>query len=184
MSDHRRNLDRARAAWRFRGQRRPDFAIAPGPGQESVWDYPRPPVTLPEPRRVEVRQGPRLLAESTGAKRVCETGSPPTVYIPPADVDLTQLQETPRRTFCEWKGEAAYLAVRGPAAIGEDVAWLYPAPFPEFAAIAGWICFYPGRVACSLDGERVRAQVGGYYGGWITSEILGPFKGEPGTGHW
>lgn len=149
-----------------------------------MWDYPRPPAMEPEARRVEVRWGSRLLAESAGAMRVCETGSPPTVYVPPADVHLRGLQETSRRTFCEWKGEAAYLAAKGPGATDQDVAWRYPDPFPEFAAIAGWICFYPGRVACFLDGERVCAQAGGYYGGWITSEILGPFKGEPGTGHW
>ncbi|MBK1724115.1 DUF427 domain-containing protein [Thiocystis violacea] len=184
MSGEDKALERARSAWRFRGQQRPDMALDPGSGQESVWDYPRPPALIAEPRAVEVRQGSEPLARSSHAMRVCETGSPPTIYIPPSDVDMTHLCPSSTRSFCEWKGEAAYLRRANPATDRQDVAWYYPQPFAPFAAIAGWICFYPGRVDCFLNGERVRAQAGGFYGGWITDEILGPFKGAPGTEHW
>ena len=170
-------IDAARAKWALRGQQRPDFAIEPGPGQESVWDYPRPPRIESDTRRVEIRFGERVLGSTTRAVRVLETASPPTFYLPPDDVTPGALVPSGRRSLCEWKGEAADLdLVDGP----ESVAWCYPRVFPEFAAIAGWIAFYPARVECFVGDERVRAQPGGYYGGWITDEIVGPVKGEPG----
>ncbi|MEM9177408.1 MAG: DUF427 domain-containing protein [Myxococcota bacterium] len=167
----------AREKWALRGQARPAFAQEPGPGEESVWDYPRPPRIVADPRPVEVRFGERVLASTSRAVRVLETASPPTFYIPPDDVDLATLAESGRTSICEWKGQAVdFDLVGGP----ESVAWCYPRVFPEFASIAGWIAFYPARVECLVAGERVRPQPGGYYGGWITDEIKGPVKGEPG----
>ncbi len=171
-------IEAHRAKWRFRGQTRPPFARIPGACEESVWDYPRPPRIDPERRAIDVRSGARVLAESTLGLRVLETASPPTVYVPPADVHTELLVPSGARSLCEWKGEAIdYDLVDGPA----SVAWSYPRVFPEFEAIAGWFAFYPARVACTLGGERVRPQPGDYYGGWLTDEIVGPVKGEAGV---
>ena len=168
--------------WTNTGQQRPDFAVAPGPGQESVWDYPRPPALVRDNRAVEVKDGDCGIAHTTAAFRILETASPPTFYLPPADVDFELLVETRGNSICEWKGMAKYWALaRDPDVL---VAWAYPRPRARFDRIKDYIAFYPGRVACYVDGERVRPQAGGFYGGWITSEVVGPFKGEPGTGHW
>jgi uncharacterized protein (DUF427 family) len=113
---------------------------------------------------------------------VLETASPPTFYLPPQDVEPSVLVPAAGSSFCEWKGRARYFDVRTPEARVASAAWAYPEPFAEFAAIAGWLAFYPRRVGCFVGGERARAQAGGFYGGWITGEIVGPFKGEPGTG--
>ena len=172
---------RLRAQWRYRGQRRPDFARAPGPGQESVWDYPRPPRIAPDARRVLIEADGRPLAESSRTVRVLETAAPPTFYLPPEDVQGDRLVANGSRSVCEWKGMAIGFDLVGGA---REVAWSYPETFPEFAAIAGWLAFYPARVACFVDGERVQPQPGRFYGGWITSDVVGPFKGEPGTAHW
>jgi uncharacterized protein (DUF427 family) len=131
---------------------------------------------------VEVHHAGALLARSPRAIRVCETGSPPTLYLPPDDVVMEHLAVSARRSFCEWKGEARYFHLQVAPAL--DVAWCYPRPLAGFETYAGWICFYPGRVACKLGGEPVRPQPGDYYGGWITSDVVGPFKGDPGTSHW
>jgi len=185
MSSNRNDLDRARAAWRWRGQQRPDFAITPGPGQESVWDYPRPPAYVPDSRHVSIYAGDTLLADTHRAMRVLETGSPPTFYLPPESVDMAQLTPSDRRTFCEWKGRAEYFHVTDSSGRRIDNAlWRYPDAFDDAAPIAGWFACYPSQLRCFVDGEAVRAQAGGYYGGWITDELVGPFKGEPGTGHW
>ena len=169
--------------WNFRGKKRPTFAQEPGPGQESVWDYPRPPVAVPSPRRVVVRWGDRVLCDSTAAVRVLETASPPTWYLPPGDCDLDALVPAGGGSFCEWKGRASYFSVAGDPG-SNAVAWCYPEPSSRFAAIAGFIAFYPGKVACFVDGERVGPQPGAFYGGWMTDDIVGPVKGEPGTGGW
>jgi uncharacterized protein (DUF427 family) len=175
-------LQAARDQWTNRGQRRPSFAEEPGPGQESVWDYPRPPAVAADARTVEVRDGDgRLLARTDRAVRVLETSHPPTFYVPPDAVTPGALQPTAGSSHCEWKGRAEYLALAGTA---EPVAWRYPAPTDLFADHAGWVAFYPGRVACTVDGELVRPQAGGFYGGWITDEVVGPFKGERGTSGW
>ncbi len=167
--------------WQYDGSLRPPFAEPPGPGCESVWDYPRPPRLAADTRLVEVRDGERLLVSTRRAVRVLETASPPTFYLPPEDLMPGLLVPAPGSSYCEWKGRARYWAlVDG----GEPVAWTYDKPTPAFAAIRGWLSFYPARVACHVDGERVRPQPGGFYGGWLTSEIVGPVKGEPGTGHW
>jgi uncharacterized protein (DUF427 family) len=115
--------------------------------------------------------------------RVLETASPPTFYIPPRDIDMTRLVPTDGMSFCEWKGVAQYWAL----ATTDDrtaVGWSYPDPKPRFAAIRDWLSFYPGRIECYVDGEAVRPQAGAYYGGWVTDNIVGPFKGDPGTSHW
>ena len=173
----------ARGKWAYRGVARPPFAIAPAPGQESVWDYPRPPRIEAEARRVLVldRAG-NPLADSTSALKVLETASPPTFYVPAADVRVDLLTPMPAAAgaFCEWKGTATHVDL-GDA---PRVAWAYLDPFPEFAAIAGCFAFYPALADCRLGGERVRAQPGGYYGGWVTAELVGPFKGEPGSAAW
>jgi uncharacterized protein (DUF427 family) len=173
-----------RQAWRHRGQSRPAFAVAPRAGQESVWDYPRPPAIVGDERLVEVRLGGELIARSARALRVLETASPPTFYLPPEDVAMARLEPAAGNSFCEWKGQARYFDVRAAGRIAARAAWCYPEPFSEFAAIAGYISFYPGRVDCWVGGEQVQPQTGGFYGGWVTDEIVGPFKGEPGTGGW
>jgi len=167
--------------WKFSGQNRPDFAIEPAPGQESVWDYPRPPAIVDCDRLVVVAAGPTAIARSNRAVRILETASPPTIYLPPEDVDFACLTEVPGSSFCEWKGMANYYAL---AAGARAIAWQYRAPLRAFAAITDYLCFYPGRVDCTLDGERVEPQAGDFYGGWVTADIVGPFKGDLGTGNW
>ena len=170
----------ARAKWRFRGRTRPAFAQPPGPGEESVWDYPRPPRLAPDPRPVTVRHQGRVLADSTRTVRVLETASPPTFYLPPEDVDEQLLRASTRTTPCEWKGVAREFDL--PDRPG--VAWAYFDTFPEFRSIAGWFSFYPARVRCTVAGQAVRPQPGGYYGGWLTDGIVGPVKGAAGSESW
>ncbi|MDJ0906336.1 MAG: DUF427 domain-containing protein [Woeseiaceae bacterium] len=168
--------------WKNTGASRPENAVAPGPGQESVWDYPRPPALQHDSRLVEVKDGDIVIASTSAALRILETASPPTFYLPGNDVDMDRLVEATGTSVCEWKGRAVYWALdRAPDA---PVAWSYPRPRARFEKIRDTIAFYPGRIECYVDGERVTAQAGGFYGGWITSEVVGPFKGEPGTGHW
>ncbi len=168
--------------WKNTGQQRPAFADSPTEGQESVWDYPRPPAVQADRRQVEVMDGDTLLARTKSSIRVLETASPPTFYIPPADVDMSRLTHMDLSTVCEWKGAARYWALHADPAT--PVAWAYPRPRARFDRIRDYLAFYPGRIACFVDGERVQAQPGRFYGGWVTAEIAGPFKGEPGTGHW
>jgi uncharacterized protein (DUF427 family) len=159
--------------------------IEPGEGQESVWDYPRPPRLEEVPQRLQVIFNGETVAETVKAYRVLETSSPPTYYIPPEDVVMHYLSPARLRTHCEWKGVAAYwdLTVNGRSST--EAAWSYPSPTPGFVAIRDYISFYAGRVdACYVAGELVRAQDGDFYGGWITSAIVGPFKGAQGTLHW
>jgi uncharacterized protein (DUF427 family) len=159
--------------------------IEPGPGQESVWDYPRPPRLEATPKRVRVIFNGIVIAESSRALRILETSHPPTYYIPPEEVRREYLSITQHRSSCEFKGQASYytLSVRGQ--ISPDAAWFYPAPSPAFIGLKNYIAFYSNRVdACFVGDERVQAQIGDYYGGWITNEIVGPFKGGPGTMGW
>jgi uncharacterized protein (DUF427 family) len=159
--------------------------IEPGEGQESVWDYPRPPRLEEVPQRLQVIFNGETVAETVKAYRVLETSSPPTYYIPPEDVVMHYLSPARLRTQCEWKGVAAYwdLTVNGRSST--EAAWSYPSPTPAFVSIRDYISFYAGRVeACYVGDERVQAQAGDFYGGWITSSIVGPFKGAPGTLHW
>ncbi len=168
----------SRDRWEYRGQKRPPFAIEPNENQESVWDYPRPPKLVKDARSVLIKLGEYVVAKTNHAYRILETASPPTVYIPFEDIDETYLQEASGNSLCEWKGNAQYWDVITPLARLEKVGWSYPDPFPEFKEIAGYLSFYPSRLECFIDKERVRPQPGGFYGGWITSEIVGPVKGE------
>lgn len=169
--------------WAHDGRQRPDFAETPEPGQESVWDYPRPPRLEVCRRTVAVSTDGQELARSPRALRVCETASPPTYYIPGEDVNLDALQAVSGQSFCEWKGVARYWSlVDHPER--EAVGWSYPDPNPDYADLRGCLAFYPGRVECTVDGERVRPQPGHFYGGWVTAELVGPWKGEPGTESW
>ena len=178
------DLERHRNAWTHRGTQRPDFAQTPGPGQESVWDYPRPPAIVPDTREVIVSLGGTRIARTTSALRVLETASPPTFYIPRAHVEAAFLTKATGNSFCEWKGSATYWDARCDNAHQRHIAWSYEAPFPAFSRLAGYLAFYPARATCLVDGETVRPQAGGFYGGWITGDIVGPFKGQSGTGGW
>lgn len=169
--------------WKNTGVTRPDFAVEPGPNQESVWDYPRPPALVASDEQVEVTHNYVPIASSRSTLRVLETASPPTYYIPAADIDWRQLVEVDHSSFCEWKGRASYFALKGDPQ-QTPVAWLYASPSKTFAGIDQHASFYPSKVECSVNGERVRPQPGSFYGGWITDRVVGPFKGEPGTGHW
>jgi uncharacterized protein (DUF427 family) len=152
---------------------------------ESVWDYPRPPRVETTDRLVRVEFADRVIAESSRCLRVLETSHPPVFYIPRSDIGSTFLRPSPHTSFCEFKGEAAYLDVVVDGRVSPDAAWEYSDPSRGFEALKDHVAFYPGRVdACFVDGERVKAQDGGFYGGWITHEIIGPFKGAAGTRGW
>ena len=170
--------------WRHRGGTRPEWAIEPGPGQESVWDYPRPPRIALESREVVVRVGAFELARSNASVRILETASPPTFYLPPDDVETETLHPVDGPSACEWKGLARYFEFRRDDDRVERIAWAYLDPYPEFDSIRGYFAFYPARAECFVDGERVRPQPGQFYGGWMTDEIVGPVKGEPGSESW
>src|SRR5688572_20349950 len=163
----------------------PTNRIEPKTGQESVWDYPRPPRVERSPKRIEVVFNGRTIVDSRRAKRVLETSHPPVYYVPPEDVAPGVLRETPRRTVCEWKGGATYYTVAVGDRTAPDAAWAYLDPTPAFAPIRGYVAFYPAPMdECRVDGERVVPQPGGFYGGWITADVVGPFKGEAGTLGW
>ena len=173
-----------RARWRSAPRRRPK-PIPPGPGQESVWDYPRPPRLEPVAGRVRVEFAGEVIAETKSALRVCETASPATYYVPEADVRSEWLEPSDSQSFCEWKGAARYWSIRVGARHAVNAAWSYPRPTAPFEALAGHFAFFAGRVdACYVGGERVTPQPGGFYGGWVTPNVVGPFKGEPGTEGW
>lgn len=164
---------------------RPPWAVVPGPGQESVWDYPRPPRIEPVGRPVRVVFAGVVIAASHRAVRVLETASPPTVYVPPDEVRTDCLVASAHTSRCEWKGRASYWAIRVGDREARDAAWSYEDPVPAFRGIGGWLSFYPGRVdGCWIGDERVRPQPGRFYGGWLTDAIVGPVKGEPGTEGW
>ena len=157
----------------------------PGRSPESVWDYPRPPVVQPTDRHVEVIFCGKTIADSTRAVRVLERSHPPVYYVPLDDVRPGVLEPSGRATYCEFKGEACYYSVTCAGTTTEDAAWIYESPEPGYEDLAGHVAFYPAKMdECRLDGEVVRAQPGEYYGGWITSDVTGPFKGEPGTRDW
>ena len=153
--------------------------------KESVWKYPRPPRLEHVTRHLRVVFGGIVIAESRQAARVLETSHPPVFYIPPSDIRLEHLTLTTRSSFCEWKGSASYCDVHVGEKLARDAAWTYRAPTEAFVTIRDWVAFYPGRMdECTVDGEVVLPQPGGFYGGWITSELEGPFKGDPGTHGW
>lgn len=177
-------IGHARQQWHWQGQARPLFAAVPGPGQVSVWDFPRPPRLAPDTREVVVRWGEVEVARSHRAVLVLETAHPPSVYLPWGDVDSHLLQSAGGGSFCEWKGPAKYWSlVQGDRQL-PNVAWSYPRPLAGAEALADCVAFYPASLDCRVDGAPVKPQPGGFYGGWITPELVGPFKGEPGSGHW
>ncbi len=159
--------------------------IEPGPDQESVWDYPRPPRLEDSPKHIQIVFNGVTIADTRRAKRVLETSHPPVYYVPPKDIQRQYLTQSPGASFCEWKGEALYYTLTVGDKIAESVAWYYPDPTPAFAALKDYVAFYPSRMdACFVDREQVQPQPGDFYGGWITSEIVGPFKGGAGTWGW
>lgn len=158
---------------------------APIASIESVWDYPRPPRLEAVHVRVRVVFGQRTIADSRHAYRVLETSHPPVYYLPPADIEAHCIEPAPGRSFCEFKGHAAYWNVRVHPHRALRAAWSYPDPTPAFRPLAGYLAFYPSRMdACFVNDEPVVAQHGDFYGGWITANIRGPFKGGPGTLGW
>lgn len=173
----------ARGKWTYRGQNRPPFAEPTGDGELSVWDFPRPPLLESVPAQIRVLHEGVIIASSSNAARVLETAGAPTYYLPPDDVEEDRLLELDQPSICEWKGVATSFALAG-ASSRAAVAWCYRETFPEFAEIRGWYAFYPNRLACFRGDEQVSAQPGGYYGGWVTRDLKGPIKGEPGSGHW
>jgi uncharacterized protein (DUF427 family) len=159
--------------------------IEPGPGQESVWDYPRPPRVERARRRIRVELAGVTVADTMGAYRVLETSQAPAYYLPPDDVLEGALVPVARQSWCEWKGAASYFTVVAGDREEEAAAWTYRDPFPSFAAIRDHVAFYPARMdACYVDDELAQPMPGGFYGGWVTSHVVGPFKGAPGTMGW
>ena len=160
--------------------------VKPAPGQESVWDYPRPPRVEDSTRHIQVWFNGVLLADTRRAKRLLETSHPPTWYIPPEDVKLEHLRENPDdSSWCEWKGLTHYYDVEVDGVRAASAAWFYQMPTRMFEELRHYVAFYPHLMeACYVDGERVTPQAGGFYGGWITGDVVGPFKGGPGTEGW
>lgn len=164
----------------FRPQR-----IKPGPGQESVWDYPRPPRLEDYSAHIKIVFDGIKIADTRRAKRMLETSHPPVYYIPPADIQMEYLEKYPGGSWCEWKGKAQYYSLKTNDKIVRNAAWYYPDPTPPFITIKNHLAFYASPMdACYVNGEKVIPQPGNFYGGWITQNIVGPFKGEPGTSFW
>lgn len=159
--------------------------VAPRPGQESVWDYPRPPRVEPTAEHVRIELGGVVVAETRAALRVLETSHPPGYYLPRDAFVAGALQPAPGSSWCEWKGTATYLDVRGGDRRAQRAAWTYPDPVPGFEALRDHVAVYPDLMdRVTVDGEVVRPQEGGFYGGWVTDRVVGPFKGPPGTLGW
>lgn len=175
---------RAREKWRYTGTDRPSFAAEAESGQESVWDYSRPPRVVPDERRVSVRVGNTVLADTRAAFRILETASAPTFYVPPRDLRRDLLRPAGGGSWCEWKGRAAYWSVVLPHSVVESAGWSYAEPWPGYEAIAHYVSFYPALLECYVEGERASPQPGGFYGGWVTSDVVGPIKGAAGTSDW
>lgn len=159
--------------------------VTPGPGQESVWAYPRPPRIEQRGERLRIELGGTVIAETTQAWAVLETSHPPTYYLPRGSFVDGVLRPAAGSSYCEWKGTAVYLDLVTPTRSAHAAAWSYPDPSPAYAALADHVAVYPAATdGCWVDDERVEPQPGGFYGGWITSRVTGPFKGAPGTLGW
>lgn len=155
------------------------------PGQESVWDYPRPPRLEVFDGEITVEFGGEVIAATSHGWRVLETSHPPTYYLPRTAFRPGALRETDGSSWCEWKGRARYFDLVSGSTVAPKAAWNYPAPTPGFEPIRDAVAVMAGQVdRCTVDGETVVPQPGGFYGGWITSRIAGPFKGGPGTAGW
>ncbi|WP_405218529.1 DUF427 domain-containing protein [Agrococcus sp. Ld7] len=152
---------------------------------ESVWDYPRPPRVEPTDEHVRVILDGVVVAETRSALRVLETSHPPTYYLPRGDFAEGALSASSGASMCEWKGAASYLTVTGGDRVERAVGWHYPTPLPGFEALRDHVALYPARMdRIEVDGEVVQPQEGDFYGGWITSRVVGPFKGARGTRGW
>lgn len=159
--------------------------IKPELHQESVWDYPRPPRLETCHRRIRIVVDGIVIADSTQTKRLLETSHPPVYYIPPEDIRMDLMIENEHHSYCEWKGKASYYSIRLADRIIQNAAWCYHSPDARYDVIKHHLAFYPSRVdECFVDDEKVEAQPGDFYGGWITSNIIGPFKGAPGSWGW
>ena len=159
--------------------------ITPKPGQESVWDYPRPPRVEATSKRIRVVFNGETIIDTTDSFRVLETSHPPTYYMPKDALQNVAFQKTARRTICEFKGAATYWTITVGDRTLKNGLWSYETPRAGFEPIKGYIALYPAQMdACYVDDEQVKAQEGDFYGGWITSDIVGPFKGGAGTLGW
>ena len=174
----------ARSHWHWRGQARPPFAVAPSAGQESVWDYPRPPRLEVDARELVIRWGDLEVARSRRAIRALETAHPPSFYVPLADIAPGLLVPAEGTSLCEWKGQSRYWSLVDGTRRLAKVAWSYPNPLPGSERLADAVAFYCHALECRVGGVAVTPQPGGFYGGWITPELVGPFKGEPGSEGW
>jgi uncharacterized protein (DUF427 family) len=163
----------------------PTSRVIPGPGQESVWDYPRPPRVEPVSEPIRVVVDGFMLADTTEAFRVLETAGAPVYYVPPADVRMDLLLLTDHHSFCEWKGEASYWSIALPDRTIPNAAWAYKEPMAGYEVIRDYLAFYAWLVDEAWVGDELATpQPGRFYGGWVTSKVVGPFKGEPGTSGW
>jgi uncharacterized protein (DUF427 family) len=159
--------------------------IKPREGQESVWDYPRPPRLERVDKHLKIVFNDIVIAETGRAYRVLETSHPPVYYFPPEDVRMEFVRPAPGSSFCEWKGSAGYYNIEAGEKSVSNAAWFYPDPTAKFTAIKNYLAFYPSKMdACYVNDELVQSQEGDFYGGWITKDIVGPFKGGSGTWGW
>ena len=177
-------LAAARAQWEWRGVTRPDFAVIPDAtkGQVSVWDFPRPPVIVGEARAIIIHWGDIQIANTTKAVAVLETSHPPTFYLPWDDVDRALFIPGRGSSYCEWKGLAQYWTLAQGEKRLTNVAWGYPAPLAGAEILANRLAFYADSLRCTVGGETVAPQPGGFYGGWVTPELVGPFNLETAVG--
>jgi uncharacterized protein (DUF427 family) len=153
--------------------------------RESVWDYPRPAICEPFNGSLKIIHDGAVLARTVAGHRTLETSHPPTYYFPPEDVAMELLEPNGHQSYCEWKGVADYFDLRAEGALIRNAAWRYHEPTSPFSAIRDHLSFYASKVdACFVNDEQVRAQAGDFYGGWITANLVGPFKGAPGTSGW
>ena len=164
------------------------MSVSPDPvgaGQRSVWSFPRPAIAEPSARHIRIEHRGRVVADTRAGVLTLETSHPPSYYFPPADIMTAALRRSSRRSFCEWKGEAIYWHLALGDALLRDVAWSYPDPTPGFALLRDHLAFYAAPLdRCAVDGVAVTPQPGGFYGGWITPDVVGPFKGVPGSMGW
>ena len=159
--------------------------IQPQPGQESVWDYPRPARMEHTDKHIQIIFNNEIIADTKKAKRVLETSHPPHYYIPPEDIKMEYLTQTTQSSFCEWKGQAIYYTLKVGDKEAQNIGWYYTNPTEAFESMKDYVAFYAHAMdACYVDGEKVEPQPGNFYGGWITKDVVGPFKGIPGSWGW
>ena len=170
----------ARQKWRHIGNGRPEFAERTADGEESVWDFPRPPVSEVVRQSLRVYRGQDLVAETQRGVRIKETAGAPTYYFPPADVDQDAVTYGELTSTCEWKGVAQEAHVLGV----KNAGWRYVRMFAAFADLFEWVSFYPKVLRCFVGDELVEQQPGDFYGGWVTHNLRGPIKGRSGSEDW